>query len=209
MTMNPGQNADEEDILFSFIGVYFSSEDDVKSYVHVESLTSSRGQFGITAAGLMTDCYAILHDALNREIFDTENKLRSMIDLARVPNLGVKQIDIYHLVAAVEHGLPEFFDSSPSGKVYIDGKQGKKTRFNNLAFCEIWGAVGTLNDIIRRKARVQLARFVKTKRIAIQELANNLVELVTFLNAMLNASSEQDFVEAVFSFLTEEYATLS
>lgn len=84
-------------------------------------------------------------------------------------------------------------------------KQGKKNRFNNLASYEIWGPVGTINDAVRRKAEVQLARFVKTKRIAIQELANP--KLVNFLNAMLNASKE--FVEAVFSFLTEEYAALA
>jgi hypothetical protein len=189
MTMNPGQGTDGEDISVSFMGMHFSSEDDVKSYV--ESL--SGGKFIITS-GLMTDCYAIFH-ALNREIFDTKNIL-SMIDLAKVANLGTKQIDMYHMLAAAEHGLPEFFDSSPSGKVFIDGKQGKKNRFNNLASYEIWGPVGTLNDAVRRKAEVQLARFVKTKRIAIQELANP--ELVTFLNAMLNAS--KDFVvEAVFS----------
>jgi hypothetical protein len=182
----------------SFYGVRFSSEDDVKAYV--ESL--SGGKFSITA-GLMTDCYAVFH-ALNREIFDTKNKL-NMIDLAKVASLGTKQMDVYHMLAAAEHGLPEFFDSSPSGKVFIDGKQGKKNRFNNLATYEIWGPVGTLNDAVRRKAEVQLARFVKTKRIAIQELANP--ELVTFLNAMLNASKE--FVEAVFSFLTEEYAALA
>jgi hypothetical protein len=198
MSMNPGQSSEGEDISVSFMGVRFSSEDDVRSYV--ESL--SGGKFAITA-GLMTDCYAIFH-ALNREIFDTKNKL-SMIDLAKVSNLGAKQIDVYHMLAAAEHGLPEFFDSSPSGKVFIDGKQGKKHRFNNLASYEIWGPVGTLNDAVRRKAEVQLARFVKTKRIAIQELANP--ELVTFLNGMLNAS--KDFVEAVFSFLTEEYAALA
>jgi hypothetical protein len=45
---------------------------------------------------------------------------------------------------------------------------------------------------------------VKTKRIAIQ-LANPKL-LVTFLNAMLKVSKE--FVEAVFSFLTKEYAAL-
>jgi hypothetical protein len=199
LTMNPGHGSDGEDISVSFMGVRFSSEqDDVKSYV--ESL--SGGKFSITA-GLMSDCYAVFH-ALNREIFNTKNKL-SMIDLAKVASLGTKQMDVYHMLAAAEHGLPEFFDSSPSGKVFIDGKQGKKNRFNNLASYEIWGPVGTINDAVRRKAEVQLARFVKTKRIAIQELANP--ELVNFLNAMLNASKE--FVEAVFSFLTEEYAALA
>jgi hypothetical protein len=198
ISINPGQNADGEAVSVSFMGIRFASEDDVRSYV--ESL--SGGKFGITA-GLMTDCYAIFH-ALHREIFDTKNKL-SMIDLAKVANLGAKQMDVYHMLAASEHGLPEFFDSSPAGKVFIDGKQGKKHRFNNLSSYEIWGPVGTINDAVRRKAEVQLARFVKTKRMAIQELANP--ELVTFLHAMLNASKE--FVEAVFSFLTEEYAALA
>lgn len=46
---------------------------------------------------------------------------------------------------------------------------------------------------------------MKTKRVAIQEIGNQ--ELITFLNAMLNAS--KDFVEVVFNFLMEEYSALA
>lgn len=45
---------------------------------------------------------------------------------------------------------------------------------------------------------------MKTKRILAIQLANP--KLVTFSNAMLKDSKE--FVEAVFSFLTKEYAAL-
>jgi hypothetical protein len=72
--------------------------------MYVESL--SGGKFTFTA-GLMTDCYAIFH-ALNREIFDMKNKL-SMNDLAKVANLGAKQMDVYHMLAAAEHDLLDFF----------------------------------------------------------------------------------------------------
>lgn len=61
-------------------------------------------------------------------------------------------MDVYHMLAAVEHCLLDVFDSSLSGKVFINGKQGKKNRFNNLSSYEIWGPVGTLNDTVRRKA---------------------------------------------------------
>jgi hypothetical protein len=199
MSVNPSQATEGEDVTVLFMGARFASEDDVKSYI--ESV--SGGQFTVTA-GLVTDCYAIFH-TLNREIFDTTRRL-SMVDLAKVSNLGAKQADVYHMLAAAEHGLPEFFDSrSAAGKVFIDGKQGKKHRFNNLASYEIWGPVGTLNNTIRKQAEVQLTRFVKTKRLAIQDIGNP--ELITFLNAMLNASKE--FVEAVFNFLTEEYSALA
>lgn len=199
MAMGSSSKSDGEDVLVSFMGICFSSEDDVRSYV--ESI--SGGIFSITA-GVMTDCYAIFHD-LNREIFDSKSKL-NMVDLAKVSSLGTKQADVYHLLAAAEHGLPEFFDStSSSGKIYIDGKQGKKNRFSNIASYEIWGPVGTIRNAIHRLAEVQLTRFVKTKRIVIQEVANP--ELRAFLNNMLNTSKE--FVESVFSFLMEEYSALA
>jgi hypothetical protein len=199
LTMNPSHKGDGEDVLVSFMGVRFSSEDDVRSYV--EALDG--GRFNVTP-GLVTDCYAIFH-ALNREIFDSKSRL-SLVDLAKVANLGTKQADVYHLLAASEHGLPAFFDSPASaGKIYIDGKQGKKHRFSNIASYEIWGPVGTIKEAIRRQAEVHLTRFVKTRRLAIQELGNP--ELSAFLTAMLNAS--KDFVEAVFTFLTEEYSALA
>jgi hypothetical protein len=199
MAIGASAKGDSEDVLVSFMGIRFTSEDDVRSYV--ESING--GSFAITA-GVMTDCYAIFHD-LNREIFDSKGKL-SMVDLAKVSSLGTRQADVYHLLAAAEHGLPEFLTStSSSGKIYLDGKQGKKHRFNNIASYEIWGPVGTVRNAVRRLAEVQLTRFVKTKRIVIQKVANP--ELSSFLNAMLNTSKE--FVEAVFSFLTEEYSALA
>jgi hypothetical protein len=199
LTLNPSTKGDGEDVMVSFMGVRFSSEDDVRSYV--EALDG--GRFNVTP-GLVTDCYAIFH-ALNREIFDSKSRL-SLVDLAKVANLGTKQADVYHLLAAAEHGLPAFFDSPASaGKIYIDGKQGKKHRFSNIATYEIWGPVGTIKEAIRRQAEVHLTRFVKTRRLAIQELGNP--ELSAFLTAMLNAS--KDFVEAVFTFLTEEYSALA
>lgn len=177
-----------EDVSISFMGVRFSSEEDVKSYV--ESMNG--GKFNISP-GLVTDCYSIFH-ALNREIFDAKSKL-NMVDLAKVSSLGAKQTDVYHLLAVAEHGLPDFFDSaSSSNKIFIDGKQGKKHHFNNIATYEIWGPVGTIKDAVRKREKVQLTRFVKTKRLAIQEISSP--ELCAFLIAMLNASKE--FVEAVF-----------
>jgi hypothetical protein len=200
LTVSPTNNKSEsEDVLVSFMGVRFSSEEDVKAYV--ESING--GKFDVTP-GLVTDCYSIFH-ALNREIFDSKSRL-NMVDLAKVSSLGAKQADVYHLLAAAEHGLPEFFDSpTTSGKFFIDGKHGKKHRFNNIASYEIWGPVGTIKDAVRKRAEIHLTRFVKTKCLAIQELANP--ELCTFLTAMLNTSKE--FVEAVFSFLTEEYSALA
>jgi hypothetical protein len=199
LTMVPTTKSEGEDVMVSFMGIRFTSEEDVRLYV--ESING--GKFDITP-GLVTDCYAIFH-ALNREIFDAKSKL-NMVDLAKVSNLGAKQADVYHLLAAAEHGLPEFFDSpTSSGKFFIDGKHGKKHRFNNIASYEVWGPVGTIKDAVRKRAEVQLTRFVKTKRLAIQEVSNP--ELCTFLTAMLNASKE--FVEAVFSFMTEEYSALA
>jgi hypothetical protein len=198
-TMMPGHSMEGEDISVSFMGIRFSSEDDVRSYV--ESLCSGRFE---VQPGMVTDCYSILH-TLNREIFDTKNKL-GVVDLAKVSGLGMVQSDIYNILAAAEHGLPDFFDPPASaGKIFIDGKQGKKHRFSNIASYEIWGPVGTIKDAVRKRAETQLTRLVKTKRLELRGVQNP--DLRAFLTAMLDVS--KDFVEAVFAFLTEEYSALA
>jgi hypothetical protein len=198
-TMMPGHKMEGEDISVSFMGIRFSSEDDVRSYV--ESLCDGRFE---VQTGMVTDCYSIFH-ALNREIFETKNKL-GVVDLAKVSGLGMVQSDVYNILAAAEHGLPDFFDPPASaGKIFIDGKQGKKHRFNNIASYEIWGPVGTIKDAVRKRAETQLTRLVKTKRLELRAVQN--ADLRAFLTAMLDVS--KDFVESVFAFLTEEYSALA
>jgi hypothetical protein len=195
----PMGKADGEDLTVSFMGVRFSSEEDVKSYV--ESLCD--GKFDVRP-GLVMDCYAMLH-TLNREIFDTKNKL-SMVDLAKVRSLDMSQGDVYHVLAAAEHGLPDFFDApSSTHKIYIDGKQGKKFRFGNIPSYTVWGPVGTFHETVRKQADGSLTRLVRTKKLDIKEVRSP--ELRAFLLAMLDSSRE--FVDAVFTFLTEEYSALS
>jgi hypothetical protein len=195
----PGHKAEGEDIVVSFMGIRFSSEDDVRSYV--ESLCDGRFE---VPPGLVTDCYALFH-ALNREIFDGKNKL-GVVDLAKVGSLNMAQSDVYNILASAEHGLPDFFDPpTAASKIFIDGKQGKKHRFSNIASYEIWGPVGTLKDAVRKRAETQLTRYVRTKRLDLKAIKHP--ELRTFLTNMLDLSKE--FVEAVFSFLTEEYSALA
>lgn len=144
---------------------------------------------------MVTDCYSIFH-TLNREIFETKNKL-GVVDLAKVSSMGMGQSDVYNILAASEHGLPDFFDPPASaGKIFIEH------RFNNIATYEIWGPVGTIKDAVRKRAETQLARLVKTKHLELRAVQN--ADLRAFLTAMLDAS--KDFVEAVFAFLMEEYA---
>jgi hypothetical protein len=198
-TVVPGFKVEGEDISIAFMGIRFSSEEDVRSYV--ESLCD--GRFEVTP-GLVTDCYSIFH-ALNREIFETKNKL-SVVDLHKVTSLGMLQSDLYNILAGVEHGLPDFFDSpAAAGKIYIDGKQGKKHRFSNIASYEVWGPVGTIKDAVRKRAETHLTRIVRNRRQEIRNVKHP--DLRAFLTAMLDLS--KDFVEAVFSFLTEEYSALS
>jgi hypothetical protein len=198
-TMMPGHSTEGEDISVSFMGMRFSSEDDVKSYV--ESMCGGRFE---VQTGMVTDCYSIFH-TLNREIFETKNKL-GVVELAKVSGMGMGQSDVYNILAAAEHGLPDFFDPPASaGKIFIDGKQGKKHRFSNIASYEIWGPVGTIKDAVRKRAETQLTRLVKTKRLELRAVQNP--DLRAFLTAMLDVS--KDFVEAVFSFLTEEYSALA
>lgn len=198
-TLMPGNKAEGEDVTVSFMGIHFSSEDDVRSYV--ESLCDGRFE---VPPGLVTDCYALFH-ALNREIFDGKSKL-GVVDLAKVSSLNMAQSDVYNILAAAEHGLPDFFDPpTAASKIFIDGKQGKKHRFSNIASYEIWGPVGTLKDAVRKRAETQLTRYIRTKRLDLKVIKNP--ELRAFLINMLDLS--KDFVEAVFSFLTEEYSALA
>jgi hypothetical protein len=198
-TMMPGYKTDGEDIAVSFMGVRFSSEDDVRAYVE----TLCDGQFDVPP-GLVTDCYALFH-VLNREIFDGKNKL-GVVDLAKVGSLNMAQSDVYNILAAAEHGLPDFFDPpSSSSKIFIDGKQGKKHRFSNISTYEIWGPVGTIKDAVRKRAETQLKRYVRTKQLDLKTIKHP--DLRAFLTSMLELS--KDFVEAVFSFLTEEYSALA
>jgi hypothetical protein len=198
-TMTPEGKSDGEDLTVSFMGVRFSSEDDVRTYV--ESLCD--GKFEVRP-GLVMDCYAMFH-TLNREIFDTKGKL-SMVDLAKVRSLDMSQSDVYHILAASEHGLPDFFDApSSSHKIYIDGKQGKKFRFGNIPSYAVWGPVGTVHETVRKQAEGSLTRLVRTKKLDLKEVRSP--ELRAFLLAMLEAS--KDFVEAVFTFLTEEHSALN
>ena len=71
MEKNGGMNSkiEGEDISVFFMGIRFSSERDVGSYVR----SKSNANF-IVPAGLITDCYSIFYE-LNREIFDSKNKL--------------------------------------------------------------------------------------------------------------------------------------
>jgi hypothetical protein len=119
----------------------------------------------------------------------------------------LQQADVHNVLAGVEHGVPDFFDPpSSGGKIYIDGKHGKKHRFSNIPSHEIWGPIGTRAAYVRKQAETQLTRLVATKRTAIEdEIAH--AELKAFLIGMLDAS--KDFVTAVFTFLTEEYSSLT
>lgn len=109
----------------------------------------------------VTDCYSIFYE-LNREIFDSKNKL-GVSDLAKVAQLAKKQADVYNILAGVEHGQPDFFDPpSSSTKVYIDGRQGtKKHCFGNIPSYDIWGPVGLDGFTIRKKAKGILAHLVE------------------------------------------------
>lgn len=123
--VTPGHKLEGEDVAVSFMGIRFGSEEHVKSYV--ESLSDGRFDIG---PGLVTDYYALFY-ALNREIFDGKSKL-GLVDLA-VGSLNMAQSDVYNILAAAEHGLPDFFDPpSSASKIYIDGKHGKKHRFSNI-----------------------------------------------------------------------------
>lgn len=198
-TVMPGHKTEGEDVSVSFMGIRFTSEDDVRSYV--ESLCDGRFE---VPPGLVTDCYTLFH-ALNREIFDGKNKL-GVVDLAKVGSLNMAQSDVYNILAAAEHGLPDFFDPpSSASKIFIDGKQGKKHRFSNIASYEIWGPVGTIKDAVRKRAETQLTRYVRTKRLDLKMVKHP--DLRAFLTSMLDLS--KDFVEAIFSFLTEEYSALA
>lgn len=109
--------------------------------------------------------------------------------------------------ASSEHGLPDFFDPpSSASKIYIDGKQGKKHRFGNLPSYEVWGPVGADGFTVQKKATGALTRLVTTRKSEIKEQVKQ-EKLQAFLLSMLDMSKE--FVTAVFSFLTEEYAALS
>jgi hypothetical protein len=199
---NGGMNSklEGEDISVFFMGVRFSSERDVNNYVQSKSYATF-----VLPVGLITDCYSIFYE-LNRELFDSRNKL-GVTDLAKVAQLAKKQADVYNILAGVEHGLPDFFDPpSSASKIYIDGKQGKKHRFGNLPSYEIWGPVGADGFTVRKKATGALTRLVTTRKSEIKEQVKQ-EKLQAFLLAMLDMS--KDFVVAVFSFLTEEYAALS
>jgi hypothetical protein len=116
------------------------------------------------------------------------------------------QSDVYNILTAAEHGLPDFFDPpSSASKIYIDSKQGKRHRFSNIALYEVWGPVGTNKDAVRKRAETQLTRYVRTKRLELKLV--NHPNLRAFLNHMLDVS--KDFAEAIFSFLTEEYSALA
>jgi hypothetical protein len=202
MEKNGGMNSklEGEDISVFFMGVRFSSERDVSSYVQSKSHTSF-----VLPVGLITDCYSIFYE-LNRELFDSRNKL-GVTDLAKVAQLAKKQADVYNILAGVEHGLPDFFDPpSSASKIYIDGKQGKKHRFGNLPSYEVWGPVGADGFTVRKKATGALTRLVTTRKSEIKEQVKQ-EKLQAFLLSMLDMSKE--FVTAVFAFLTEEYAALS
>lgn len=202
MEKNGGMNSklEGEDISVFFMGVRFSSERDVSSYVR----SKSNAAF-VLPVGLITDCYSIFYE-LNREIFDSKNKL-GVTDLAKVAQLAKRQADVYNILAGVEHGLPDFFDPpSSASKIYIDGKHGKKHRFGNIPTYEVWGPVGADGFTIRKKATGVLTRLVTTRKSEIKEQVKH-EKLQSFLLTMLDMS--KDFVTAVFSFLTEEYAALS
>jgi hypothetical protein len=188
-----------EDISVFFMGVRFSSERDVSNYIKSKSDPSY-----VVPVGLVTDCYSIFYE-LNREIFDSKNKL-GVTDLAKVAQLAKKQADVYNILAGVEHGLPDFFDPpSSSTKIYIDGKHGKKHRFGNIPSYEVWGPIGADGFTIRKKSKGVLARLVTTRKSEILEQVQH-PKLQSFLLSMLDMSKE--FVLAVFTFLTEEYAAL-
>jgi hypothetical protein len=198
VTVTPGLKVEGEDISVAFMGVRFSSQDDATAYVEKRC----NGVFGITP-GMLTDCYSIFY-FLNKEIFETRNKL-NVTDLHKVHSLGMPQVDVYHILAGVEHGLPDFFDSPASAsKIYVDGKQRKKYRFSNIGTHEIWGPIGADINTVRKKADNVLTRYVKTKKLLFTKEMN--AELKALLISMLDVS--KDFVEAVFEFLTEEYAAL-
>jgi hypothetical protein len=201
MEQNGGMNSkmEGEDISVFFMGVRFSSERDVQTYV-----TSKSHVAYVLPVGLVTDCYSIFYE-LNREIFDSKSKL-GVTDLAKVAQLAKKQADVYNILAGVEHGLPDFFDPPASAtKVYLDGVHGKKHRFGNIPSYEIWGPVGSDGFTIRKKAKGVLARLVTTRKGEIKDQVTD-EKLQGFLLQMLDMS--KDFVMAVFSFLTEEYAAL-
>jgi hypothetical protein len=198
ITVTPGLKVEGEDISVAFMRVRFSSQDDATAYIEKRC----NGVFGVTP-GMLTDCYSIFY-FLNKEIFETRNKL-NVTDLHKVHSLGMPQVDVYHILAGVEHGLPDFFDSPASAsKIYVDGKQGKKYRFSNIGTHEIWGPIGADINTVRKKADNVLTRYVKTKKLLFSKDMN--AELKALLISMLDVS--KDFVEAVFEFLTEEYAAL-
>jgi hypothetical protein len=116
------------------------------------------------------------------------------------------QADVFHILASVEHCLPDFFDSpASSSKMYIDGCQGtKKHQFGNIGTHEIWGPIGADINLVRKRTDNVLARYVTTKKLMFGKDLHP--ELKALLLRMLEVS--KGFVEAVFSFLTEEYAAL-
>jgi hypothetical protein len=199
ITVTPGLKADGENIAVSFMGVRFYSQEDATAYVEARC----NGVFGVSA-GMLTDCYSIFY-FLNKEIFEARNKL-SVTDLHKVHALGIPQVDVFHILASVEHGLPDFFDSPASAsKVYIDGRQGtKKHRFGNIGTHDIWGPIGADINSVRKRAENVLTRYLTTKKLLFGKDLHP--ELKALLLSMLEVS--KSFVEAVFSFLTEEYAAL-
>jgi hypothetical protein len=199
LTVTPGLKAEGENVAVAFMGVRFYSQEDAAAYVEARC----NGVFGISA-GMITDCYSIFY-FLNKEIFETRNKL-SVTDLHKVHSLGMPQVDVFHILASVEHGLPDFFDSPASAsKVYIDGRQGtKKHRFSNIGTHEIWGPIGADINSVRKRADNVLTRYITTKKLLFGKDLHP--ELKALLLNMLDVS--KGFVEAVFAFLTEEYAAL-
>lgn len=199
VSVTPGMKTEGENVSVAFMGVRFYSQEDAIAYVE----SRCNGVFGVTP-GMLTDCYAIFY-FLNKEIFETKNKL-SVTDLHKVHSLGMPQVDVFHILTSVEHGLPDFFDSPASAsKIYLDGKQGtKKHRFSNIGTHKIWGPIGADINTVRKKAVNVLTRYVATKKLLFGKEMN--AELKALLLNMLEVS--KNFVEAVFTFLTEEYAAL-
>lgn len=65
--------------------------------------------------------------------------------------------------------------------------------------------MGTIKDAVRKRAETQLTRYVRTKRLELKLVSHP--DLRAFLSHMLDVS--KDFVEAIFSFSTEEYSALA
>jgi hypothetical protein len=160
ITVTPGLKAEGENIAVSFMGVCFYSQEDAMAYVEARCNRA----FGVSP-GMLMDCYSIFY-FLNKEIFVTRNKL-NVTDLHKVHTLGMPQADVFHILASVEHGLPDFFDSPASFiKMYIDGRQGtKKHQFGNIGTHEIWGPIGADINSVRKQADNVLARYVTTKKL--------------------------------------------